>query len=128
MVKEGKEIAIISLGHIGNEVTKAIDILEKENIFPAHYDARFLKPLDEEMLHAIFKKFNKIITVEDGAVTGGFGSAILEFMSENNYTAKFVRLGIPDKFIEHGTQHELWNDCGYDSVGVIKAVQKLSLK
>jgi 1-deoxy-D-xylulose-5-phosphate synthase len=87
---------------------------------------RFVKPLDKELLHKIFTKFDKIITVEDGCLMGGFGSAILEFMADHHYTAKVIRLGIPDKLIEHGEQHELHRECGYDAEGIVKAVKSLA--
>jgi len=95
-----------------------------DGIYPAHYDMRFVKPLDEELLHTIFKKFSKIITVEDGCLMGGFGSAVLEFMTDNNYRAEVKRLGIPDRFIEHGTQQELWEECGYDTQAIINCVHE----
>lgn len=120
-IKDGKEIAILSIGHIGNEVVKACEKLAEQKISPAHYDMRFLKPIDESLLHEVFDNFDKIITVEDGAVTGGLGSAVLEFMNENNYTAKVVRLGVPDRFIGQGSQEELWKDCGYDAEGIIRS-------
>ena len=86
---------------------------------------RFVKPLDENMLHEIFEKHNKIITVEDGCIQGGFGSAILEFMSDKNYNSKIIRLGIPDRFIDHGTQNELWKECNYDEESIFQAAKKL---
>lgn len=122
---DGEEVALLTIGHIGNEAAKAIVELNTEGIYPAHYDLRFVKPLDEELLHEVFGKFNKIITVEDGALPGGFGSAILEFMSDHNYKAEVVRLGIPDEIIEHGEQEELWRLCGYDFSSIIKVCQKL---
>lgn len=122
---DGEEVAILTIGHIGNEAAKAIVELNTEGIYPAHYDLRFVKPLDEELLHEVFGKFNKIITVEDGALPGGFGSAILEFMSDHNYKAEVVRLGIPDEIIEHGEQEELWRLCGYDFSSIIKVCQKI---
>ncbi len=124
-LKEGKDIAILSLGHIGNEAVKAITGLEKEEISVGHYDMRFAKPLDEKLLHEIFSKHKKIITLEDGCLEGGFGSAILEFMADNNYSAEIVRLGIPDKVVEHGEQPQLWSECGYDHVAIEEAVRKL---
>ena len=91
----------------------------------AHYDMRFVKPLDEEMLHSIFKKFDKVITVEDGCLPGGFGSGIVEFMADHGYTSKVKRLGIPDRFVDHGTQQELWSECDYDTAAMIKAVKEM---
>jgi 1-deoxy-D-xylulose-5-phosphate synthase len=128
IVKEGKEVAILTIGHIGNYVVKASEALATEDIFPAHYDMRFVKPLDEKLLHQIFAKFDKIITVEDGCVMGGFGTAVMEFMMDHNYSAKIVRLGIPDKVIEHGEQLELHAECGYDPESIAEAVKKLIAK
>ncbi|MBI5857649.1 MAG: 1-deoxy-D-xylulose-5-phosphate synthase [Sphingobacteriales bacterium] len=120
-LKDGKDIAILSLGHPGNFAASAIRDLRNDGITPAHYDMRFVKPLDEALLHEVFSKFDKVITVEDGTVVGGFGSAVLEFMNENNYRAEIKILGIPDKLVEHGTPKELQRECGYDAQA-IKAV------
>lgn len=125
MIQDGEELAILSFGAIGNEVVKAIQTLGEEGIHPAHYDLRFAKPLDEELLHAVFKKFHKIITVEDGSVKGGIGSAVLEFMADQDYQAKVVRLGIPDEVVEHGEQGELWKICGYDAYSIASEAKKL---
>jgi 1-deoxy-D-xylulose-5-phosphate synthase len=86
---------------------------------------RFVKPIDEALLHQVFSKFNKVITVEDGVIQGGFGSAVLEFMAENGYHAKLVRLGVPDQFVEHGTTEELQRDCGFDQKGIVQACVEL---
>lgn len=125
VICEGEGVAILTIGHIGNYAVSACEILEKEELHPAHYDMRFVKPLDEEMLHQVFKKFKKIITVEDGCLMGGFGTAILEFMAENNYQAQVRRLGIPDKIIEHGQQIELQKECNFDPEGIVRAVRSL---
>jgi len=126
---DGKDLAILSIGHPGNFVQNAIKELKNENISIAHYDMRFVKPLDGIMLHEIFSKHKKIITVEDGCLMGGFGSAVIEFMSDNSYQASVCRLGIPDKYINHGTQKELWKECGYDTKSIIKQIKKtLSIK
>jgi 1-deoxy-D-xylulose-5-phosphate synthase len=125
LVSEGEEIAILTIGHVGNYAVEATKILKEEELFPAHYDMRFAKPLDEELLHHIFSKFHKVITVEDGCLKGGFGSAILEFMAEHNYQAKVIRLGIPDEFIEHGEQPELHHQCGYDTEAITDTVRSL---
>ncbi|WP_149913366.1 1-deoxy-D-xylulose-5-phosphate synthase [Sphingobacterium cavernae] len=122
---DGEEVAIITLGHIGNEAAKAIIELNTEGIYPAHYDIRFVKPIDEDLLHEVFQKFNKVITVEDGVLPGGFGSAVLEFMSNNNYSAQVIRLGIPDEIVEHGEQTELWNICKYDAKSISEICKKL---
>ncbi len=128
LVSDGKEVAILTVGHIGNYVTKSCSILATEDIRPAHYDMRFVKPLDEKLLHQIFAKFDKIVTVEDGCVMGGFGTAVMEFMMDNNYSAKIVRLGMPDKVVEHGEQLELHAECGYDPESIAEAVKKLIAK
>jgi 1-deoxy-D-xylulose-5-phosphate synthase len=125
LVKEGEDVAILTIGHIGNLAVDACSYLTTEEIFPAHYDMRFAKPLDEELLRQILTKFKKIITVEDGCLMGGFGSAVLEFMADHNYSAKVVRLGIPDKFIEHGEQAQLYKECGYDAEAIAEAVRSL---
>mgnify|MGYP001199155435 FL=1 len=127
-ITDGEEIAILSLGHPGNFVITAQKKFKQEGLNIAHYDMRFAKPLDEKLLHKIFKKFDVIITVEDGCLQGGFGSAILEFMSNHNYHATVKRLGIPDEFIHHGTQEELHRDCNYDSKAIIKTVNKILAK
>ena len=124
-LKSGDGIAILSLGHPGNFVQAAIRELRTDGINPAHYDMRFVKPIDEEMLHEVFSKYNKIITVEDGTVVGGFGSAVLEFMAKNNYQAEISILGIPDRLVEHGTLKELYNECGYDVAGIVSSVKKV---
>jgi len=124
-INEGSDIVILTIGHVGNLVNEAILRLEAENISVAHYDMRFVKPLDKECLHNIFKKFNSLITIEDGTVVGGFGSAVIEFMCENAYKAEVKRLGIPDKFIGHGTQKELYKECGFDPDGIYLAVKSM---
>lgn len=126
-IKDGKEIAILSIGHPGNFVTKAIQELKLEGIDPAHYDMRFVKPLDEKLLHEVFQQYTKIITVEDGTIVGGFGSAVLEFMATHNYKTEVKILGILDQIIEHGTPKELHKECGYDAEAIIETV-KIMLK
>jgi 1-deoxy-D-xylulose-5-phosphate synthase len=125
---DGDEVAILTIGHIGNEAENAITELNTEGYYPAHYDLRFVKPLDEALLHEVFKKFTKVITVEDGCLEGGMGSAVLEFMAENNYSANIIRLGIPDRVVEHGDQHELWAECGFDAAGIATQVRSLATK
>lgn len=124
---DGEDVAILSIGHIGNEVSKARIALNEEGIYPAHYDMRFAKPLDHSLLDEVFKKYKKIITVEDGVLEGGMGSAILEYMADKSYFAQVVRLGIPDRVVEHGEQSELWNECGYDANSIIKEVKNLAV-
>ena len=124
-LKDGQDIAILSLGHPGNFAAAAIRDLKNDGLNPAHYDIRFAKPLDEELLHEVFNKFNKIITVEDGTVVGGFGSTILEFMNENKYEAEIKILGIPDRIVEHGTPKELHHECHYDAEAIKEAVLEM---
>jgi 1-deoxy-D-xylulose-5-phosphate synthase len=103
-------------------------MLESEEIFPGHFDMRFVKPLDEELLHDIFSKYNKIITVEDGCIMGGFGSAILEFMADHGYSLPVKRLGIPDRVVEHGEQIHLHAECNFDPKGIADAAMQLCRK
>ena len=124
-IKDGKEVAILSFGHPGNFATTAIRNLRSEGIDPAHYDIRFVKPLDEALLHEVFTNYAKIVTVEDGTVVGGFGSAILEFMNANGYKADVTILGIPDRLVEHGTLKELHRECAYDAAGIEAAVKEI---
>jgi 1-deoxy-D-xylulose-5-phosphate synthase len=124
-LKEGRELAILSFGHPGNFVTAAIRSLRTEDIDPAHYDMRFAKPLDEELLHEIFQQYNKIITVEDGSITGGFGAAVLEFMAAHQYQAQVIMLGIPDEVIEHGTLKQLQHECGFDAEAIYATAKSL---
>ena len=124
-IKDGKEVAILSFGHPGNFATTAIRNLRSEGIDPAHYDIRFVKPLDEALLHEVFTNYAKIVTVEDGTVVGGFGSAILEFMNANGYKADVTILGIPDRLVEHGTLKELHSECAYDAAGIEAAVKAI---
>lgn len=124
-LKDGDEIAILSLGHPGNFAASAIRNLKAEGLNPAHYDMRFAKPLDEETLHEVFAKYTKIITVEDGTVVGGFGSAILEFMAQHNYNAEVKIMGIPDRIVEHGTPKQLYNECHYDADAIADMVREM---
>jgi 1-deoxy-D-xylulose-5-phosphate synthase len=124
-LKEGNELAILTLGHIGNYAVEVCERLASQNIFVGHYDMRFAKPLDEKLLHEIFSQYKKIITVEDGCLQGGFGSAILEFMADNNLHAEVRRLGIPDRIVEHGEQHELHHECGFDIEGIERTVVEM---
>jgi 1-deoxy-D-xylulose-5-phosphate synthase len=124
-VTSGDDIAILSIGHPGNFAQKAIEQLKGSGVSVAHYDMRFVKPLDTLLLHEIFSKFDKVITVEDGCLMGGFGSAVLEFMVDQKYKADVIRLGIPDEYIHHGTQEELWADCGFDEAAIVKTISDL---
>ncbi len=122
LISEGNDIAVLSLGHPGNFVVEAAEELRKKAITVLHYDMRFVNPLDEDVLHSVMKRFTKIITVEDGVIKGGFGSAVLEFAADNGYPVEVIRMGIPDYFVEHGTQQELWHECGYDAAGIEQTV------
>lgn len=124
-LKDGKDVAILSLGHPGNFAAAAIRELRKEGIDPAHYDMRFVKPLDEALLHEVFRYYDKVITIEDGTVKGGFGSAILEFMAENDYSARVKIMGIPDRLVEHGTPKQLYQEIGIDADSIAAAVRKM---
>ncbi|MFP4041289.1 MAG: transketolase C-terminal domain-containing protein [Bacteroidales bacterium] len=125
-LKDGDDTAILTIGHVGNFATEAIGKLLEKSYSIAHYDMRFVKPLDKKLLHEIGKKFKKIITIEDGTVVGGFGSAVLEFLNENGYQVQVKRMGIPDRFIEHGSQPELYQECGYDVQGIIKTIKSVA--
>ena len=125
-LKNGEDMAVITIGTMAESASKAIEKIEKEsNISIAHYDIRFLKPLDTELLHEVGKKFRKIVTVEDGVINGGFGSAVLEFMAENNYMVNIKRLGIRDTFVEHGTPEELYAMLGLDVKGIAESLKEL---
>ena len=124
-IKDGKQIAILSFGHPGNFATTAIKELRSEGIDPAHYDMRFAKPLDETLLHEALSKFDKIVTIEDGTVVGGFGSAVLEFMQQHSYKNDVRILGIPDRIVEHGTLKELHRECGYDAQAIVATVREM---
>ena len=124
-IKDGEDVAILTFGHPGNFAVDACKELAAEGLNPAHYDMRFAKPLDEAMLHDIAQKFSKILTVEDGTIVGGFGSAVLEFMAENNYTPEVKMLGIPDRIVEHGKPADLYRETGFDAEGIAAAVREL---
>jgi 1-deoxy-D-xylulose-5-phosphate synthase len=124
-LRDGNGVAVLSLGHIGNYAVKALDHLATIGIHAGHYDMRFVKPLDEEMLHEVFQKYAAVVTLEDAALQGGMGSAVLEFMADHGYRANVKRLGIPDAFIEHGTQDELYTECGFDIDSIQAAVKSI---
>jgi 1-deoxy-D-xylulose-5-phosphate synthase len=124
-LKDGKDIAILSFGHPGNFAASAIRDVKSDGITPAHYDMRFAKPLDEELLHEVFSNYNKIITIEDGTVVGGFGSAVLEFMNEHSYKAEVKIMGIPDKLVEHGTPKQLYDEIGMDANHIADALRAM---
>ena len=125
-LKSGQDIAILSFGHPGNFAAAAIRSVKQEGIDPAHYDIRFVKPLDEALLHEALTTYPKIITVEDGTVVGGFGSAVLEFMAKHGYKNEIKILGIPDRIVEHGSPKELHRECGYDAEGIAATVREMA--
>ncbi len=128
-VRKGKDLAIITIGPVGNEALRVCENLEKQkNISAALYDLRFLKPLDQDLLYQVFRNFDKIITIEDNAIMGGMGSAVLEFMADNGYHAKVKRMGIPDAFIQHGSLVELHKECGYDYDAIWQEVTSICQK
>jgi 1-deoxy-D-xylulose-5-phosphate synthase len=124
-LKDGDVIAVLSFGHPGNFAAAAIRNLKTYGINAGHYDMRFVKPLDKALLHEVFSKYSKIITVEDGTIVGGFGSAILEFMAQHGYQAELRMLGIPDRLVEHGSLKELHRECGYDALGIEETAKEM---
>ncbi len=125
-LKEGKDIAVLTIGAIGMEAKKAIGMTPE--VSAAWYDMRFLKPIDETLLHEVCRQFPVVLTVEDGTVEGGLGSAVAEFVAEHRYATRLVRLGIPDRFIEHGTQQQLYAECGYDAASISRALRESVVK
>ncbi len=124
-LSDGKDIAVLSIGNPGNDVVAVVKKLNEESISICHWDMRFVAPLDKEVLHSVFKNFKKIITIEDGFLKGGFGSAVIEFMTDNSYSTEVKRLGIPDYFIEQGSQEELYHECGYDAEGIEQTIREM---
>lgn len=124
-LKDGEEIAVLSFGHPGNFAASAIREVKQYGINAGHYDLRFVKPLDEELLHEVFQRYTKIITVEDGTIVGGAGSAVLEFMAAHNYQAEVRMLGIPDRIVEHGSLKELHRECGYDANAIAETLRDM---
>lgn len=121
-LRNGDEVAILTIGHIGNYAAEVCAKLEKQNIRVAHVDMRFVKPIDEKLLHEVFSNYKKVVTIEDGCIDGGFGSAVVEFMAGHQYSAEIKRLGIPDAVIEHGEQLELHRETGFDPEHIEAAV------
>jgi len=126
MVRPGKDVVVLSIGTAGNLAEDAIEKLDGENIEVEHWDMRFVKPLDEACLHAVFRNFKQVLIVEDGVLAGGFGSAVIEFMSDHGYHAHVKRLGVPDTFVDHGTQQELYKECGFDADSIGMAIKSLA--
>lgn len=124
-LRDGKDIAVLSFGTTGNMVVDALNKLSANDLHVGHFDMRFVKPIDEQLLHEVFSKYTKIVTIEDGTIVGGFGSAVLEFMAANNYNVQLKMLGMPDAIIEHGEQPELYAQCGYDADGITKTIMQM---
>ena len=126
-LKDGTDVAVISLGPIGNLAARAIGRVEREQgLSVAHYDLRFLKPLDEDLLHEVGRRFSRLVTVEDGVLKGGMGSAVLEFMADCGYAPRVCRVGVPDRFVEHGAVSELYRLCGMDEEGIARAITRVA--
>ncbi|MGQ1786882.1 MULTISPECIES: 1-deoxy-D-xylulose-5-phosphate synthase [unclassified Saccharicrinis] len=124
-LKDGEDVAFLTIGPLANKALQACLKLDTEGISAGLYDLRFAKPLDEDLLHEVFNKFKKVITVEDGTIIGGIGSAVIDFMVENGYSAQVKKLGVPDRFVEHGTQTELQHECGFDKQGMIETAKSM---
>ena len=127
-LRNGENIAILSLGHIGNYASQLCYEYDKEGMHIGHYDLRFAKPLDQKMLHEVFQNYEHIITIEDGCISGGVGSSVIEFMVDNQYNSSVYRLGIPDEFIEHGSQTQLHAYCGYDKNSLRNKIEQIKSK
>jgi 1-deoxy-D-xylulose-5-phosphate synthase len=127
-LSEGDDLAILTIGTMGIPASRVVKMLQKDEIAAAHFDMRFVKPLDEDALQGIFRKYKKVITIEDGVLQGGFGSAVLEFMTDHNYCNQLKRLGIPDKFIDHGKTEELYHEYGLDQQGIYKSIKAFMLE
>ena len=125
---DGSDLAILPIGTVGIQASRVIKMLRKDGINAAHYDMRFVKPLDEEALHIIFSNYKRVMTIEDGVLQGGFGSAVLEFMSDHQYSSELKRIGIPDQFVDHGTTDELHREVGLDQQGIYQTVKSFMLK
>ena len=124
LMREGNDVAFLTLGPLGKVMESVVDEAVKQGVSVAHYDMRFLKPIDTDILRQVGEKFKYVVTLEDGCVSGGLGSAVVEYMSENGYNPTIKVMGIPDKFIEHGTPEELYRVCGMDKDSVLNAILK----
>jgi 1-deoxy-D-xylulose-5-phosphate synthase len=127
-LSEGSDLAILTIGTMGIPTRRVVKMLQKDGISAAHFDMRFVKPLDEKALHTIFRSYKQVVTIEDGVLQGGFGSAVLEFMADHQYNSELKRIGIPDKFIDHGTTEELYRDYGLDQQGIYQTIKALANK
>ena len=133
-ISEGSDVAVLTIGHIGNEAAKAVGQLRAEGIAVGHYDMRFVKPLDTVLLDEVARRYKAVVTVEDGCLAGGFGSAVLEYYAQSHLASrsgtaspKVIRLGLPDSFITHGPVAQLHSDCHIDAAGIIEAVRSLMM-
>jgi 1-deoxy-D-xylulose-5-phosphate synthase len=124
-LSDGNQVAVVSFGTVGNFAAKAIARAAEEGISVAHYDMRWAKPLDEELLTEIAERFDRVITVEDGVIRGGAGSAVENWLTEHGHIKQVRRLGIPDQFVEHGTPAQLYSKCGYDAEGIYQAITEM---
>jgi 1-deoxy-D-xylulose-5-phosphate synthase len=124
---DGSKIAILSIGPSGKDVEKALEEVAKEGIFVDHYDMIWIKPLDTDLLSQVASKYQHIITIEDGVISGGFGSAVMEWLQDRGFDNKVKRLGIPDNWVYQGSVEELKHDCGYDVAGIVKAIKEIAL-
>ena len=124
-LRDGKDFAVLSIGSIGNVVAEAIEASKRDI---AHYDMRWLKPLDEELLHEVGKKYKTIVTVEDGMIAGGLGSAVLEWMADHGYTPRVIRLGVNDQYVEHGSTKELYHLLKLDKEGICESLLQVQAK
>ena len=127
-LSEGSGVAILTIGTIGITTRRVVSMLQKDGIQAAHYDMRFVKPLDEQALHTVFKKYTHVITIEEGVLQGGFGSAVGEFMNDHQYSTRLKRIGLEDQFIDHGTPEELYRECGLDQQGIYQAIRSFLQK
>jgi len=123
-IREGKDLVVLSIGPLGVRVQRACEDLMAEGISVAHYDMRFVKPLDEKVLHEIAVQHKRIITIEEGTIVGGLGSAVLEFLADHGYSNSVKRLGIPDRFVDHGSPLELYREVGLDRVALCEVIRK----
>jgi 1-deoxy-D-xylulose-5-phosphate synthase len=124
-LRKGKGVALLTLGPLGVKAARVCDEFAASGTELGHYDMRFVKPLDEELLHEVFSSYHSVITVEDGVVAGGLGTAVLEFMNEHGYNCQLKRMGIPDRFVEHGTQAELYKEVGLDMEALRRNISEL---
>ncbi|MBQ5751406.1 MAG: 1-deoxy-D-xylulose-5-phosphate synthase [Bacteroidaceae bacterium] len=122
LISDGSDVALLTIGPIGKQMERVVAEAAKLGVSVAHYDMRFLKPIDEALLHAVGKKFSRVVTLEDGTVKGGLGSAVVEFMAANGYSPTIKVMGIPDAFVEHGTPAELYKICGMDNESILAAI------